>query len=333
MSASKVLVVVGITGNQGSSVANAFLNLQGWHIRGITRNPSSPAAQQLTSKGVEIVKADLDDIASLESAFHGASAIFSVTDIYNHMFNPANFPKAQEAGISVNEYACNLETTQAMNIAIAANSPAVSSTLTHFVFSSLSDTKRWSKGKYTWNFHFDGKAQAVKRIREELPDLAAKLSTVQVGMYASNWKGGLGRPQKQEDGSFVVQIPDGPEVELPWIVVDRDTGVYVKVLLENSPGKNVLAYTQMTTWREFWTLWADVRNVKIDIKVVGLDDYFKTLPEFLSREFQDSLRYIVEFGYTGGDPDVCCTLQDLSPEARTASLKEYIEGEDWSSLE
>ncbi|KAI9042110.1 NmrA/HSCARG family protein [Aspergillus affinis] len=333
MSASKVLVVVGITGNQGSSVANAFLNLQGWHIRGITRNPSSPAAQQLTSKGVEIVKADLEDITSLESAFHGASAIFAVTDIYNHMFNSANFTKAQEAGITINEYACNLETTQAMNIAIAANSPAVSSTLTHFVFSSLSDTKRWSKGKYTWNFHFDGKAQAVKRIREELPDLAAKLSTVQVGMYASNWKGGLGRPQKQEDGSFVVQIPDGPEVELPWIVVDRDTGVYVKTLLENPPGNNVLAYTQMTTWREFWTLWADVRNVKIDIKVVGLDDYFKTLPGFLSREFQDSLRYIVEFGYTGGDPDVCCTLQDLSPEARTASLKEYIEGEDWSSLE
>ncbi|KAL2697891.1 hypothetical protein AAEP93_010601 [Penicillium crustosum] len=116
-----------------------------WH-----HHPSSPAAQQLTSKGVDIVKADLDDIASLESAFHGASAIFAVTDIYNHMFNPAKFPKAQEAGISVSEYACNLETTQAMNIAITAISPAVSSPLTHFIFSSLSDTKRWSNGKYTW---------------------------------------------------------------------------------------------------------------------------------------------------------------------------------------
>ena len=45
------------------------------------------------------------------------------------------------------------------------------------------------------------------------------------------------------------------------------------------------------------------------------------------------MRYIVEFGYTGGDPDVCCTLQDLSPEARTTSPKEYIVGEDWSILE
>lgn len=42
----------------------------------------------------------------------------------------------------MNEHACNLETTQGMNIAIAANSPTVSSTLTHFVFTSLIDTKR-----------------------------------------------------------------------------------------------------------------------------------------------------------------------------------------------
>ena len=320
-------------GKPGSSVANAFFNLEGWHIRGITRNLSSPAAQQWISKGVELVKADLDDIASLENAFRGASAIFAVTDIYNHFFNAANISKALEVGISVNEYACNLETTQGMNIALAANSPAVSPTLTHFVYSSLSDTKRWSNGKYTWNFHFDGKALVLKRILEELPDLAAKLSTVQVGMYASNWKGGLGRPQKQEDGSFVVQIPDGPEVKLPWIVADRDTGIYVKALLENSPGNHTLAYSEMATWREFWTLWAEVQNVKVEFKVVALDEFFKSLPPILWREFQESLMYIMEFGYTGGDPEVCCTLQDLSPKARTTSLREYMGSEDWSIIE
>ncbi|KAJ6086548.1 hypothetical protein N7467_005462 [Penicillium canescens] len=333
MEASKLLVVVGITGNQGSSVATAFLEFQGWRIRGTTRDPSSPAAQQWISRGVELVKADLDDVASLEGAFRGASAIFAVTDIYNHFFNPANIPKAQEAGISVNEYAGNLETTQGMNIALAANSPAVSSTLTHFVFSSLSDTKRWSHGKYTWNFHFDGKAKVVRRIREELPDLAAKLSTIQVGMYTSNWKGGIGQPQKQKDGSFLVQIPDGRETKLPWIVVGRDAGVYVKALLENSPGKHILGYSQMATWREFWTLWAEVRDVKVEIKEVHLDEFFKPLPEILRREFQDSLMYIVEFGYTGGDPDVCCTLQDLSPGAKTTSLMEYMDSEDWSILD
>jgi hypothetical protein len=180
MTASKLLVVIGITGNQGSSVASAFLKLPDWRIRGISRDISSAAAQQWISKGVELVKADLDDIDSLENAFRGASTIFAVTDFYSLMLDPANFAAAQQAGVTPNEYACNLETKRGMNIATAANSPSVSATLTHFVFSSLSDTKYWSHGKYTWNYHFDGKAAVVKRIKKELPGLAEKLSIIQV---------------------------------------------------------------------------------------------------------------------------------------------------------
>jgi hypothetical protein len=131
--ASKLLLVIGITGNQGSSVTNAFPKLPDWHIRGISRDTSSPIAQQWISKGVELSKADLDDIDSLKDAFRGASAIFAVSNIYKLIFDPANIPGTQQAGITVNEYACNLETKRGMNIAIAANSPAVSTTLTHFV--------------------------------------------------------------------------------------------------------------------------------------------------------------------------------------------------------
>ncbi|KAG9250039.1 uncharacterized protein F5Z01DRAFT_429461 [Emericellopsis atlantica] len=333
MTASKLLVVIGITGTQGSSVANALLQSPEWHIRGISRNPSSAAAKLWTSKGVQMVKADLDDVTSLEAAFSGATAIFAVTDFYNLVFSPVHAAAAHEAGMAPNEYARNIETKQGINIATAANSPVVSATLTHFVFSSLSDTKRWSGGKYTWNFHFDGKADVVKHIKQKVPDLAAKMSTVQVGMYASNWKGGMGRPQKQEDGSFVVQIPDVGETKLPWIFVQRDTGVYVKALLENETGKDILAFSEMATWREFWELWSSIRGVKLRVQVVSVESFFQFFPEILRREFQESLRYITEFGYTGGDPDVCGDLQELSPNAKATSLREYIGSEDWSSLE
>ncbi|PCD33713.1 hypothetical protein AU210_009931 [Fusarium oxysporum f. sp. radicis-cucumerinum] len=332
VSASKLLIVIGITGRQGSSVANAFLELPDWRIRGVSRDTSSPAAQDWISKGVEIVKGDLNDVNSLENAFRGATAIFGVIDFYSQAANPVSIAGAQEAGITINEYARNIETNLAMNIAIAASSPAVSATLTHFVFSSLSDTKRWSRGKYTWNFHFDGKADAVNRIKAEMPDLAAKLSIVQVGAYTSNWKWGLGRPQKLADGSFVVQIPDAGEIKIPWTFVERDTGVYVKALLENAPGKNILAFSETATHREFWTLWADTRNVKLDIQESSVEELVKPLPHFLRRQFQESMMYVAEFGYTGGDPDVRYTLQDLSPGAKTTTLKEYMEVEDWSSL-
>ena len=70
--ADKLIAVVGATGHQGGSVVSTFLNEQGWRIRGLTRNRNSPAAQALSARGVEMVNADLDDVASLTAAFQGA---------------------------------------------------------------------------------------------------------------------------------------------------------------------------------------------------------------------------------------------------------------------
>jgi uncharacterized protein YbjT (DUF2867 family) len=78
-----LLVVVGATGTQGSSVVHTFLSASPpWRIRGLTRNPSSAASKALTAKGVEMVAADLDDSSTLPAAFAGATAIFAVTDFW-----------------------------------------------------------------------------------------------------------------------------------------------------------------------------------------------------------------------------------------------------------
>lgn len=82
MSSKKLIVVVGATGNQGSSVVSTFQKDSAWHIRGITRNIDSAPAQALVAKGVEMVTADLDDVSSLDAAFAGATVIFGVTDFW-----------------------------------------------------------------------------------------------------------------------------------------------------------------------------------------------------------------------------------------------------------
>ena len=60
--------------------------------------------------------------------------------------------------------------------------------LDRFIMSAVCDVKKLSNGKYTWVYHFDGKAAAVKYLREAHPQLAAKMSIVQIGAYMSNWK-------------------------------------------------------------------------------------------------------------------------------------------------
>lgn len=77
----QTIVVLGATGTQGASVVDSFLQLAPkWQIRAVTRNPDSAAGRALSAKGVELVKADTDEVLTLKSALAGADAIFAVTD-------------------------------------------------------------------------------------------------------------------------------------------------------------------------------------------------------------------------------------------------------------
>ena len=166
-------------------MADVFLNESGWKIRALSRKPAK--AQAWADKGVEVVKGDLDDKASLISAFKGANAIFGVTDFWHPAQDPANQAKLKP-GQTINEFAYDYEVQQGKNIADAA---ATVESLEMFVFSSLSKTKYWSKGKYTHVYHFDSKAHVVDYIKQELPKLWEKTSIFQPAMFMTNWRSGL----------------------------------------------------------------------------------------------------------------------------------------------
>src|SRR5205814_329106 len=50
----------------------------GFHLRGLTRKPDSERAAALARQGVDIVKGDLDDEATLRDALAGAWGVFGV---------------------------------------------------------------------------------------------------------------------------------------------------------------------------------------------------------------------------------------------------------------
>jgi uncharacterized protein YbjT (DUF2867 family) len=76
-SAQATILVTGATGRQGGAVA-ARLLADGWNVRALTRDPSSPKALALKESGAEIVGGDLDDRASLDRAAEGVWGVFSV---------------------------------------------------------------------------------------------------------------------------------------------------------------------------------------------------------------------------------------------------------------
>jgi len=75
--------VSGVTGRQGGAVARQLL-AKGYRVRGLTRNPESERAKAAASWGVELVKGDFEDRASLARALAGCDGAFSVQDFWEH---------------------------------------------------------------------------------------------------------------------------------------------------------------------------------------------------------------------------------------------------------
>lgn len=75
----KTIAVCGATGKQGGAVVESLLNRTQWNVIALSRNPEGIKAKELSARGVNIVKADLLDRASLMIVFKEVYGVFGVT--------------------------------------------------------------------------------------------------------------------------------------------------------------------------------------------------------------------------------------------------------------
>jgi len=135
MTNDRTILITGVTGQQGGAVAQA-LQGAGFHLRGLTRTPDSQRAAALARQGIEIVKGDLDDEATLRRALAGAWGVFGVQN-------------AAEAGVAGEE-------AQGKRLATLAREARVE----HFVYTSVG-----SADKRTGVPHFDNKWRIEETVR------------------------------------------------------------------------------------------------------------------------------------------------------------------------
>ncbi len=202
MAEKKLIAVVGATGMQGGGLVRAILAEQGsFTARALTRNVGSEKAKALAGLGAEVAAADLDDVESLKRAFTGASAVFCVTNFWEH-FSPER------------------EVAQAGNMAQAAKHAGVQ----HVIWSTLEDTRKWVPlsdtrmptlmGKYKVP-HFDAKGEADGVFRE----LGVPTTFLLTSFYWDNLiHFGMG-PKKGPDGKLAFTLPMGDK-KLPGIAAE-----------------------------------------------------------------------------------------------------------------
>ncbi|KAJ4267643.1 hypothetical protein NW762_003755 [Fusarium torreyae] len=329
MSSSKLIVILGATGNQGGSVANTFLSEPGWKVRALTRNTTSAKAQSLSSKGAEVVQADLDEPSTLSAAFQDAHAIFAVSDFWGLYFNPDNSSKTKP-GQALNEWAADHEEQQLKNV---INAAAKVPKLERFILSSLSHAAKWSKGKYTRVYHFDGKARAAEYVQKAQPDLWAKTSVYQAGLFLSNFIDlPLNQPVKNADGVAQFLATLDIDTKFPFIVADEDSGPFVKALITQEPaGHNLIGYREYLTLKEIAAAFTEATGIKSE--ALYTDAALPPgMPEDLVGEMQDCFDYFNEFGYEGRDDPTVVHPRDLKSSPSLGTAVEYFKKQDWTKV-
>ncbi|KAL8709166.1 MAG: hypothetical protein Q9220_006046 [cf. Caloplaca sp. 1 TL-2023] len=286
---SKLLTVFGATGNQGGSViaavlANSKLSAE-YKIRGITRDPSKPAGQKLADKGVELVKADLNDKDSVKKATEGSHAVFGVTNYWEFLDK-------------------NKEIAQGQNIADACKANGVSL----FIWSCVPHAGRMTDGKLSHLPHFDSKADVAQYVR----DNNIPASFLCAGCFMENF---LSMVQKSDDGD-TLNINLHPDTKIPLFAAADDAGKFVAGILLNQPallGKDIYGATGWFTPTEIVAAIEKVTGRKTTFNELPDKVFESFLPKAIGEELMETFMLVRDYAYygPGGDKIVEESLKSL----------------------
>jgi hypothetical protein len=87
----------------------------------------------------------------------------------------------------------------------------------------------------------------------------------------------------------------------PYMVVKKDTGEFVKALIELPPGQKILGYSAMMSHNEFAQIFGEVNGVKAKVVKNTVEDIEKVFGP-VGRAAGDSFLYVEELGFDGSDP-------------------------------
>ena len=186
----QAILVTGATGRQGGAVASHLL-ADGWRLRALVRDPAKPAAAALAEQGVELVRGDLNDPASLERALTGVYGVYSVQNFW--------LP-----GVGVEG-----ERRQGEALADAAGDAEVK----HFVYSSVGGAER-----NTGIPHFESKWQIERYIRA----LGLPATVLRPVFFMENF---FWQRQAILEQGILSQPALRPDVTLQFIAVDDIGGL------------------------------------------------------------------------------------------------------------
>jgi uncharacterized protein YbjT (DUF2867 family) len=305
----KLLTVFGATGRQGGSVLSVILNSPElnakYALRGVTRDPSKPGSQALAARGVEMVKGDLSDAASLQATLQGSYAVFGVTNYWEN-FN-------REA-----------EEKQGRAIADAAFAAGVK----HLVWSSLPHVEKLTKGKLDKVDHFDGKANVEAYIEANRAKTGTTASYFLPAVFMEQIENSI---NPGPDGQLAMSLHIDPKKsQFPILAAAADTGKYVVGILEAGPEKtNGLRVNAVGDWLTPESIVQTINEVagtKIQCNQIPRDVFKSFMPPHAGEELTQNFEFIQDYSYYGLGAEKQQADNDrwLLQGSKKTSWREYV---------
>jgi len=296
MTSKKIISVVGATGAQGGSVVDYLLQSGEFHVRGITRDVKSEAAQALAKKGVEVVAGNVLEPETIKKAIAGSYGFYALTDFWNK----DQMGKEEQIGKSL------------VDVAKEAK-------ITHFMWASLADCATESKGKYQVA-HFTDKAKVEQYARKAgFP----YHTYVAAPFYYQNWGNFFFvKPFKQEDGSLSFSLPV-PETTYFSMGDISEFGSNVLAAFRNPKGWGngdyIAVIGEHAPLGEIFKVLGAHLGKKVTLQQVSKEAYFKAFP-FKADELYEMFEWFRDYGYYG-------RLVDLTSghKAKGSALKGFAE--------
>ena len=257
----KLVLISGATGQQGGAIARELL-AAGWPVRAMTRKPEGEAARALAKLGAEIVKADLNDEASLAPALAGAWGALGVQNTW-------------EAGVEGEE-------EQGLRFARAARKAGVK----HFVYQSVGSADR-----HTGIPHFENKRRIEKLVETLGFESYVILRPV---FFMENLAGPWFKPYIEQGN---VAIGMRPDTRLQMIAV-QDIGKYGRIAFEQAAelnGRGIDIAGDALTGPEMAKVLSDVTGAKLSFYQVPIEQVRAGSDDFATMlEWFDTVGYIAD---------------------------------------
>ena len=287
---AKLITVFGATGSQGGPVVRALLAATGYSVRVVTRNPDSEAAKALKPAGTEVVKGNLDDAVSVQSAVSGAHGVFLMTNYFELFFQLGQDSDA----------ARDKEIAQGKTVADACKKAGVK----HLVFSGMELVKDIIGKSCS---HFDSKGT----IEKYLDEIGVPNTSVRYSFYYENFINPSFKPQ-EKDGVYELTYPmKGPM----YAVSVEDGGPVVAAVFGNPQefiGKKIGISGDRKTLAEYLAIMSEISGKTIKYNEVDVDEYAR-FPHPLAPDFAPMFDF-----YARGNPSRDTALtKKLNPSALT----------------